>query len=134
MIGPVGFALCVVCALAEKAGVTIGAGVGTVAVVVVGWLLPLLPLLLLGMSVDAAHSAAKLTKIAATVLRRTAAMIGRLAMPLSVVRRERPEPVSRGWDVSITEGQSQWAGSALIGQNWRVNEARSVRSDPDSVA
>ena len=65
---------------------TIGAGVGTVAVVVVGWLLPLLPLLLLGMSVDAAHSAAKLTRTAATVLRRTAAMIGRLAMPLSVVR------------------------------------------------
>lgn len=54
--------------------------------------------------------------------------------PFGGARRERPEPVSRGWDVSITEGQSQWAGSALIGQNWRVNEARSVRSDPDSVA
>lgn len=109
VIGPVDVALSVVCDLADSAGVTMGAGVCTVTAVV-GWLL-----VLLGTSVDAPQSAAKLTRIAATVLRRTAAMIGKLARPFGGARLERPEPVfARRWRVdrrgSIAAGGegSQW--------------------------
>lgn len=74
VIGPVGVASCVVCETADSAGVMAGAAVGIV-VIVVNEILLLLPL----GTVDAPHSTAKLTKMAATALRRTVAMIGKLA-------------------------------------------------------
>lgn len=75
VIGPVGVASCVVCETADSAGVMAGAAVGIVVIVVDEILLLLLPL----GTVDALHSTAKPTKMAATALRRTVAMIGKLA-------------------------------------------------------
>ena len=131
MIGPVFTGLRVVCALAESAGVTIGAAVTTV--VVTADCVVLLPL----SAVDASQSVASPKRIAATALRRTApaAAAGRWELPggkvepdedpgAALVRELREE-------LGVTAVVVGWlAGEAAIGETHRLRVA-GCRSDDE---